>query len=89
MTPGSKLTTVLILIIRGLCFLRFVNVGFTVMSGANLVFDMPKTKFGPNTEVGTVKCNRAFAPLDPPLFSALALESYRKNMSKSYIEEWQ
>eukprot|EP00904_Undaria_pinnatifida_P003303 jgi/Undpi1/12974/HiC_scaffold_7.g02639.m2 len=29
---------------------RFVNMGFTVMSGANLVFDMPKTKFGPNTE---------------------------------------
>ncbi|CAM9463602.1 unnamed protein product, partial [Laminaria digitata] len=29
---------------------RFVNVGFAVMSGANLVFDMPKTKFGPNTE---------------------------------------
>lgn len=35
--------------------LRFVNVGFTVMSGANLVFDMPKTKFGPNTEVSAVQ----------------------------------
>lgn len=35
--------------------LRFVNVGFTVRSGANIVFDMPKTLFGPNTEVSTVK----------------------------------
>ena len=33
--------------------LRFVNMGFSVVSGANLVFDMPKTKFGPNTEVST------------------------------------
>lgn len=30
---------------------RFVNVGFTVMSGAALVFDMPKTKLGPNANV--------------------------------------
>eukprot|EP00904_Undaria_pinnatifida_P005732 jgi/Undpi1/2289/HiC_scaffold_13.g05673.m1 len=29
---------------------RFVNMGFTVMTGANLVFDMPETNFGPNTE---------------------------------------
>ncbi|CAM9102426.1 unnamed protein product, partial [Ascophyllum nodosum] len=27
---------------------RFVNVRFTVEDGAELIFDMPKTKFGPN-----------------------------------------
>lgn len=29
--------------------------GFTVENGASIVFDMPKTKFGPNTYVSTVK----------------------------------
>ncbi|CAM9141005.1 unnamed protein product [Laminaria digitata] len=29
---------------------RFVNIGFTVLTGAHLVFDMPTTNFGPNTE---------------------------------------
>ena len=38
---------------RKYCFHRFVNMGFTVMTGANLVFDMPETNFGPNTEVST------------------------------------
>ncbi|CAN0069892.1 unnamed protein product [Scytosiphon promiscuus] len=28
----------------------FVNLGFTATSGANLVFDMPNTNFGPNSE---------------------------------------
>lgn len=27
--------------------LRFINVAFTVMAGAALVFDMPEAKFGP------------------------------------------
>lgn len=35
--------------------LRFVDVGFYVAAGANLVFDMPKTKFGPNAKVSTVR----------------------------------
>lgn len=29
--------------------------GFVVMSGSSLVFDMPKTKFGPNGDVSTVE----------------------------------
>lgn len=29
---------------------RFVNLRFTVEDGASLVFDMPKTQFGPNSE---------------------------------------
>ena len=31
--------------------LRFINVGFLVMPGAALVFDMPETLFGPNDDV--------------------------------------
>ena len=31
--------------------LRFINVAFTVMPGAALVFDMPETLFGPNDRV--------------------------------------
>lgn len=40
---------------------RFVNVGFTVRSGANIVFDMPKTLFGPNTEGGKDVSGSSFA----------------------------
>ena len=29
-------------------FLRFINVAFLIMPGADLVFDMPGTLFGPN-----------------------------------------
>ena len=31
--------------------LRFIKVGFLVMPGAALVFDMPETLFGPNDDV--------------------------------------
>lgn len=32
---------------------RFVNVRFTVEDGASLIFDLPKTRFGPNSGVRT------------------------------------
>lgn len=33
---------------------RFVDIAFTVINEGNLVFDMPKTKFGPNNEVSAL-----------------------------------
>lgn len=36
--------------------LRFVNVRFTVEEGATLVFDMPITRFGPNSGVSKGEC---------------------------------
>lgn len=53
---------------------RFVNFGFTVKSGAHLVFDMPKTKFGPNSTVG--KADNGYDNLRVVAFAASI--SFRK-----------
>lgn len=38
-------------------YCRFVNLRFTVEDGASLVFDMPKTQFGPNSGVSLSTIN--------------------------------
>lgn len=48
--------SVLLFSLGGVCYSgpRFINLGFTVESGASLVFDMPETLFGPG-EASVIK----------------------------------